>query len=106
MRTDVRIDEGGLRAIGFLAGYETVIFPAEHRGISIRVRGVSIGDPGFLGAESLLTGASKAALSQIAGEIIVLSELDAVDTLNPGERAFTRRVRALQDTQASPNRGG
>jgi hypothetical protein len=56
--------------------------------VSIRVRGVSIGDPGFLGAETLLTGASKAALSQITGEVVVLAGLDAVDTLNPGRESF------------------
>jgi hypothetical protein len=88
MLVEVRIDEGGLKAAGFLAGYEGVIFPAEYRGISIRVRGVSIGDPGFLGAESLLTGASKAALSQVTGEVVVQSGLDAVDTLNPGRESF------------------
>jgi hypothetical protein len=88
MLVEVRISERGLKAIGFLAGYEGVIFPAEYRGISIRVRGISIGDPGFLGAESLLTGASKAALSQVSGEIVVLSGLDAVDTLNPGRESF------------------
>jgi hypothetical protein len=88
MLVEVKINEGGLKASGFLAGYEGIIFPAEYRGISIRVRGVSIGDPGFLGAESLLTGASKAALSQITGEIVVLSGLDAVDTLNPGRESF------------------
>jgi hypothetical protein len=52
------------------------------------VRGVSIGDNGFLGVESLLTGASKAALSQITGEVIVLAGLDAVDALNPGRESF------------------
>lgn len=88
MLAEVNIDEGGLKAAGFLAGYEGIIFPAEYRGISIRVRGVSIGDPGFLGAESLLTGASKAVLSQITGEIVVLSGLDVVDTLNPGRESF------------------
>ena len=88
MLVEVNIDEGGLRAAGFLAGFESIIFPAEYRGISIRVRGVSIGDPGFLGAESLLTGASKAALSQVTGEIVVLSGLDTVDTLNPGRESF------------------
>ena len=82
------IEEEGLKAVGFLAGYETIIFPAEYRGISLRVRGVAIGDPGFLGAESLLTGAHKAALSQVTGEINVLSGLDAVDTLNPGRESF------------------
>src|SRR5207248_1115729 len=54
----------------------------------IRVRGVAIGDARFLGAESLLTGASRAALSQITGEIVVLSGLDAADTLNPGRESF------------------
>jgi len=84
----VVIKEAGLKAAGFLAGYETIIFPAEYRGISIRVRGVSIGDPSFLGAETLLTGAAKAALSQVTGEINVFRGLDAVDTLNPGRESF------------------
>jgi len=88
MLIKVDINEGGLSAVGFLAGYESIIFPAEYRGISIRVRGVSIGDAAFLGAESLLTGAYKAALSQITGEINVLSGLDAADTLNPGRESF------------------
>jgi hypothetical protein len=84
----VDINEKGLRATGFLAGYESIIFPAEFRGISIRVRGVAIGESGFLGAEHLLTGANRAALSQITGEINVLAGLDAVDTLNPGRESF------------------
>jgi Histidine kinase-, DNA gyrase B-, and HSP90-like ATPase len=88
MLITVNINEGGLKAVGFLAGYEGIIFPAEYRGVSIRVRGISIGDAGFLGVESLLTGASKAALSQITGEVVVLSGLDAVDTLNPGRESF------------------
>ncbi len=88
MLTEVKIDEGDLEAIGFIAGYENVIFPAEYRGITVRVRGVAIGDPHFFGAEYLLTGASKAALSQITGEINVFSGLDAVDALNPGRESF------------------
>lgn len=88
MVVPVNIDEGGLKAVGFLAGYEGIIFPAEYRGIAIRVRGVSIGDSVFLGADSLLTGALKAALSQVTGEVIVFSGLDAVDTLNPGRESF------------------
>jgi hypothetical protein len=84
----VVIDEAGIGAKGFLSGSESVIFPAEYRGIAIRVRGVAIGNPGFLGADSLLTGAQKAALSQITGEINVLAGLDAVDTLNPGRESF------------------
>ncbi len=88
MLVNVNIEEGGLKVAGFIAGFESIIHPAEYRGLSIRVRGVSIGDPGFLGADSLLTGANKAALSQITGEIVILSGLDAVDTLNPGRESF------------------
>jgi len=84
----VDLDQAGVRAKGFLVGSQSVIFPAEYRGISIRVRGVAIGNPSFLGAEYLLTGAQKAALSQITGEINILSGLDAVDTLNPGRESF------------------
>ena len=93
MITEVDINEGGLVAKGFLLGYESVVFPAEYRGVSIRVRGVAIGDPTFLGAEFLLTGAHKAALSQITGEINVLSGLDAVDaTQSRSRRISTKRV--------------
>jgi len=88
MLVHIHIDEGGLSASGFLAGSESIIFPAEFRGIAIRVRGVAIGDPGFFGAESQLTGANKAALSQITGEINVLAGLDAADALNPGRESF------------------
>ena len=88
MITEVDINEGGLVAKGFILGYESVVFPAEYRGVSIRVRGVSIGDPTFLGAEFLLTGAHKAALSQITGEINVLYGLDVVDAINPGREGF------------------
>jgi hypothetical protein len=88
MLVAVRTAEGGLKAAGFIAGYESVIFPAEYRGITVRVRGVAIGEPHFFGAEHLLTGASKAALSQITGEINVLSGLDAGDALNPGRESF------------------
>ena len=88
MLTPIEINEGGLVAKGFIAGYGSVVSPAEYRGVSIRVRGVAIGEPTFLGAEFLLTGAHKAALSQISGEINVLRGLDAVDSLNPGRESF------------------
>ncbi|MDE2888423.1 MAG: ATP-binding protein [Gemmatimonadota bacterium] len=93
MITKVDINEGGLLAKGFVLGYENVVFPAEYRGVSIRVRGVAIGDPTFLGAEFLLTGAHKAALSQITGEINVLRGLDAVDAINPGREGFYEESR-------------
>ena len=85
---EVRIKEAGLEVRGFVAGYDAAIFPAEYRGITVRVRGVAIGDPGFLGAEHLVAGAQKAVLSQISGEINVLAGLDAIDTLNPGRESF------------------
>lgn len=85
---EVRIKEDGFEARGFVAGYDAAIFPAEYRGITVRVRGVAIGDPGFFGAEHLVAGAQKAALSQITGEINVLAGLDAIDTLNPGRESF------------------
>ena len=88
MLIGIKISEGDLIADGFIAGYENVIFPAEYRGITVRVCGVAIGDPHFFGAEYLLTGANKAALSQITGEINVLRGLDAVDALNPGRESF------------------
>lgn len=88
MVVPVSIEEGGLVATGFLSGYESVVFPAEYRGVSIRVRGVAIGEPTFLGAEYLLTGSHKAALSQITGEINVIRGFDAVDALNPGRESF------------------
>ncbi len=92
----VKFNEEGIRAAGFLAAYASVIFPAEYRGITVRVRGVAIGDPGFLGAEHILTGAQKAALSQITGEINVLSGMDAADTLNPGRESFYEESEAYK----------
>ena len=85
---EVRVKEGGFQTKGFVAGYDAAIFPAEYRGITVRVRGVAIGDPGFFGAEHLVAGAQKAVLSQITGEINVLAGLDATDTLNPGRESF------------------
>jgi hypothetical protein len=84
----VTFEQDGLKAKGFVAGYEGAIFPAEYRGIAIRVRGVAIGDPTFVGADKVLTGAQKAALSQITGEINILSGLDAVEDINPGRESF------------------
>jgi hypothetical protein len=84
----IEINEGGLRAIGYLLAQDQVVYPAELRGISVRVRNVSIGDPTFFGLERTLAGARKAALSQVSGEVVVLEGLDAADAINPGRESF------------------
>jgi Histidine kinase-, DNA gyrase B-, and HSP90-like ATPase len=84
----VSLDEAGLRATGYLLARSEVVYPAELRGLTVRVRNVAIGDAGFLGWESILSGPRKAALSQITGEIVVLSGLDAGDAINPGRESF------------------
>jgi Histidine kinase-, DNA gyrase B-, and HSP90-like ATPase len=84
----IDINEGGLRAVGYLLARNEVIYPAELRGVTIRVRNVAIGDASFLGWEDLISGPRKAALSQITGEIMVLDGLDASDAINPGRESF------------------
>jgi len=84
----IDLNESGLRAVGYLIAKSEVVYPAELRGISVRVRNVAIGDPSFFGLERTLAGARKAALSQISGEIMVLDGLDASDAINPGRESF------------------
>jgi hypothetical protein len=84
----VDINANGLVAKGYILGSSEIIYPAEYRGIAIRVRNVQIGAPSFLGFESVATGFVKAALSQITGEINVLQGMDAIDALNPGRESF------------------
>lgn len=84
----VAIQEGGLRAIGYLLAQDEVIYPAELRGITVRVRNIAIGDPSFFGLERTLAGVRKAALSQLSGEVLVLDGLDAADAINPGRESF------------------
>jgi hypothetical protein len=85
---EVRVESDGLVGLGYILGNTEVIFPAEYRGIAVRVRNVQIGSPHFFGFESIATGAAKAALSQITGEINILRGLDAIDALNPGRESF------------------
>ena len=85
---EVDIRAGGLRAVGYLLPRNEVIYPAEFRGISVRVRNVAIGDAGFFGWETMMSGAQKAAMSQVTGEILVLEGLDAADAINPGRESF------------------
>jgi hypothetical protein len=84
----VKINEGGLKAVGYIIAGSEVIYPAEFRGLSIRVRNVAIGDATFFGWESIASGPRKAALSQISGELMVLSGLEAADAINPGRESF------------------
>lgn len=84
----VDIDEAGLHVVGYLLPRSEIIYPAEFRGLSIRVRNVTIGDASFLGWEHILSGPRKAALSQITGELLVLKGLDASDAINPGRESF------------------
>ena len=84
----VAIDSEGLQANGYILGHRSPIFPAEFRGIAVRVRNVQIGAPTFFGVERMLTGASRGMLSQITGEINVVQGLDAADALNPGRDSF------------------
>ncbi|TLS54129.1 hypothetical protein FE782_01930 [Paenibacillus antri] len=84
----LRFTNDDFEAKGFLIGQSTTIFPAECRGILIRVKGVAIGDPTFLGLDQLLTGSSKVALSQISGEINITKGIDAIHDINPGRDGF------------------
>lgn len=84
----VDINESGLRVVGYILPRSEIIFPAELRGISIRVRNVSIGDASYLGWEAMASGPAKAALSQVTGELMVLQGLDAADAINPGRESF------------------
>jgi len=84
----IEIAEAGLRAIGYLIAQSDVVYPAELRGITVRVRNAPIGDPSFFGLERILAGARKAALSQISGEVMVLDGLDSTDAINPGRESF------------------
>ncbi len=97
---EVDMHDNGLRAVGYLLPRNEVIYPAELRGISVRVRNVAIGDAGFFGWETMLSGAQKAALNQVTGEILVFDGLDAADAINPGRESFyaeNEQYRALRN---------
>lgn len=84
----IEINTDKLKASGFLYGNESVIYPAELRGITIRVNNTAIGPPNFFGMEYILSGASKAALNHITGEINIVKGMDALNTINPGREGF------------------
>lgn len=73
---------------GFLVGQSATIYPAESRGILIRVKGVGIGEPTYFDLDKKLTGSSKVALSQISGEINIIRGTNAIEDINPGREGF------------------
>ncbi len=84
----VDIRKRGLRVVGYLLAQSEIIYPAELRGLSIRVRNVAIGDASFLEWDRIMSGPRKAAMSQITGELLVLEGIDAADAINPGRESF------------------
>lgn len=84
----VSINTDGLIAYGYILGLSRPIFPAELRGIAIRVKGVEIGHPNFLSAENSLPSRLRPFLTQVLGEIIVSDGLDANQTILPGREGF------------------
>ncbi|WP_246943460.1 ATP-binding protein [Bacillus pinisoli] len=78
---------------GFLIGQSTTIFPAESRGILIRVKGVGIGEPTYFDLDKKFTGSSKVALSQISGEINIIRGTNAIEDINPGREGFYKESR-------------
>lgn len=88
VRQTLYIESGGLAAQGALLGFPQPIFPAEMRGIAIRVRGVEIGAPGFLGMGNDLPAKYRPFLDQVMGEVIVTEGLDAISAIMPGREAF------------------
>jgi len=88
VRQPIHIESDGLVAQGYLLGFSQPIFPAELRGIAIRVRGVEIGKPDLLGVENDLLVKYRPFLSQVMGEIIVTQGLDAVSAITPGRAGF------------------
>ncbi|MBN1891056.1 MAG: ATP-binding protein [Thermoflexales bacterium] len=87
-RQAVQIKMDGLSAQGYLWGFAQPIFPAEMRGITVRVRGVEIGQPDFLGAENDLPARYRSLLNQVLGEFIVTQGLDAINAIMPGREGF------------------
>lgn len=88
-------DNGKFNAKGFLIGQSSTIYPAECRGILVRVKGVAIGEPTYFGLDQVLTGSSKVALTQISGEINILSGIDAIHDINPGRDGFYKESKSF-----------
>jgi hypothetical protein len=78
----------GLEARGYLWGFDQPIFPAELRGIAIRVRGVEVGQPDYLDIDNDLPVKLRVLLNQVMGEINVSEGLDAISAITPGREGF------------------
>lgn len=77
-----------VRVVGYLLGNPVTLFPAELRGIQVRVNHVAIGEPILFGLEHILTGAARVGAGQVTGELNILEGVDAVEDLNPGREGF------------------
>lgn len=88
VKHSVQVAENGLAAQGYLMGFSQPIFPAELRGIAVRVRGVEIGKPDFLGIDHDVPVKYRSLLNQVMGEVIVTEGLDALSAIMPGREGF------------------
>lgn len=92
----IDIEQGNFIAKGYIIGQSQVIYPSEIRGLSIKVKNVEVGSPSFFGFEHSLTGAKKAALNQITGEINVISGIDPNYEINPGRDGFYKESKGYE----------
>lgn len=88
VREPIQLRLDGLEAQGYIFGFSHPVFPAELRGIAVRLRGVEVGRPGFFGMENDIPVKYRAFLSQVMGEVIVTQGLDAGVSLLPGREGF------------------
>lgn len=80
--------ESGIAVRGYVLGSPVMIYPAELRGISVRVKGVELGVPTVFGAEALVTGLQHAAVtSHITGELHI-EGVDARRDILPGREGL------------------
>lgn len=92
----IQIDKDGLAAHGYLLGFSQPVFPAELRGIAVRVRGVEIGEPSFLRMDHEIPVKYRPLLNQVVGEIVVTEGLDAISAIVPGRAGFYAENRQYQ----------
>jgi hypothetical protein len=85
---EIHIEEDGLIAYGYILGFSNPIFPAELRGIAIRVDGVEIGFPNFLNIDNEVPIRYRTFLNQVIGEISVVEGIDVIDAITPGREGF------------------